>query len=266
MIPIQQYMTPDQFLIMAAGIFGLIFGSFANVCIHRLPIAESVVSPRSRCPQCRNLIAWYDNIPILSWLWLKACCRHCGLSISWRYPLIELLMALSWMGLAWHYSLNPMLLISIVLVSILWVLTMIDLDTGLLPDVLTLPGIIIGLGFQWWQGDILSSVIGAVAGYAIFWIINWIFWRVTGVQGMGHGDFKLLAMLGAFLGWQALPMVIFMSSVSGALIGAVYLLISGKGKRAQIPFGPFLALAAMIWLLTGNDALRLLVKYVQLPI
>lgn len=239
-------------LIFACGLFGLVLGSFANVCVHRIPRGESVAFPGSHCPQCEQAIAWYDNIPLFSWLWLKGRCRHCQQSISWRYPLLELLMGLSWALLAWRYGFSPLLLEALVLVSWLWILSLIDLETGLLPNVLTFPGMFIGLLFSWWLGDVLSGVIGLVAGYGFFWLIAKVYLWLTGREGMGYGDFKLLAMLGAFMGWQALPFIVFLSSLTGALIGSALLLLSGKGMRVEIPFGPYLAAAGMIWFLWGH--------------
>jgi len=243
-------------LSIVAGLFGLVFGSFANVCVHRIPRGESVAFPASRCPACRHAIAWYDNIPVFSWLWLRGRCRHCAAPISRRYPLLELVMGASWAGLAWHFGPTPELLMALVLVSLLWVLTLIDLETGLLPDVLTLPGIVIGLGFSAWTGDIVAALIGAVAGYGVFWLVARAFLLFTGREGMGYGDFKLLAMLGAFLGWQALPFIVLVSSLLGAVVGGLYLWLSRQGMRAAIPYGPFLAVAGVVWLLWGEQATR----------
>ncbi|MDX8407632.1 MAG: prepilin peptidase [Mariprofundaceae bacterium] len=244
---------------MVCGLFGLVFGSFANVCVYRIPRRESVAFPGSHCPGCNHAIDWFDNIPLLSWLWLKGRCRHCGGSIAWRYPLLELLMGISWAFLAWHFGPTPQLLMALVLFFLLWVLTVIDLETGLLPNALTFPGIVIGLAFSWWLGDgwqgLLDAGLGAVAGYAVFWLVARIFLLLTGREGMGYGDFKLLAMLGAFMGWQALPFIVFASSLVGAVLGSVFLLLARRGLRAEIPFGPYLALAGMIWLLWGEPLL-----------
>lgn len=243
-------------LTLGAGLFGLVFGSFANVCVHRIPRGESVAFPGSRCPACQHAIAWYDNIPLISWLLLGGRCRHCKAAIAVRYPVLEVLMGISWAWLAWHYGLTPQLLQALVLISMLWILTLIDLETGLLPNVLTLPGIVIGLGFAWWLGDPLDAVIGAVAGYGVFWLVARLFLLVTGREGMGYGDFKLLAMLGAFMGWQALPFIIFFSSMVGAVVGSLLLLGAGKHLRAEIPFGPYLAGAGMVWFIWGHGILH----------
>ncbi|MDX8405565.1 MAG: A24 family peptidase [Mariprofundus sp.] len=243
-------------LVLLCGFLGLLFGSFANVCVYRIPRRESIALPASHCPACMHPIALTDNIPLLSWLLLRGQCRHCRQTISWRYPLLEGLMGLSWAGLAWHFGPVPELPVALTLFFLLWVLTFIDLETFLLPNVLTLPGIALGLLFSWWLGDWQSAVIGMIAGYSVFWLVNRLFLRVTGREGMGYGDFKLLAMLGAFLGWQALPFIILLSSVIGVVVGSIFLWLSRRGFRAEIPFGPYLAGAGMIWLLWGNEILR----------
>jgi len=249
-------MDAASFLILSAGVVGLIFGSFANVCVHRIPLHISVVFPGSRCPACGHAIAWYDNIPLLSWAMLGGKCRYCKSAISIRYPLLELLMGLSWAALAWHFGFTPVLLQALLLVSLLWVLTLIDLETGLLPNVLTFPGMAIGLGFAYWFGYFQDAVIGAILGYGVFWLVARLFLVVTGREGMGYGDFKLLAMLGAFMGWQALPFIVFASSFVGAVAGTVLLLVARKEMRTEIPFGPYLAAAGMIWFLWGAEILQ----------
>lgn len=252
-----------DFLILACALFGLVFGSFANVCVYRLPRHASIIFPGSQCPSCSHAIAWHDNIPIISYLWLKGRCRHCGSSILIRYPLLELCMGASWAGLAWHFGATPQLLMAITLVSLLWILSLIDLETGLLPNALTLPGIALGLAFSAWTGNPLDSLIGAVAGYSVFWVVARTFLLITGREGMGYGDFKLLAMLGAFFSWQALPFIVFLASAVGAVTGGLFLLASGRQARTPIPFGPFLALAGVIWLLAGELLLRLFADMAQ---
>ncbi|MCF7821707.1 MAG: prepilin peptidase [Mariprofundaceae bacterium] len=249
-------MNPELFLVLASGLFGLLFGSFSNVCVHRIPLRISIVSPRSRCPACEHEIAWYDNIPLISWLMLRGKCRSCGAPISIRYPLLELLMGLSWAGLAWKFGFSPLLIQALVMVSLLWMLTLIDLETGLLPNLLTFPGIAAGLLFSFWAGHLQDAIIGAVAGYAVFWLVAKLFLFFTGREGMGYGDFKLLAMLGAFMGWQALPFVIFASSLVGAVVGSAFILLTRKKMRAEIPFGPYLAAAGVVWFLWGGGILQ----------
>jgi len=160
-----------NFVVLMSGIVGLMFGSFSNVCVYRIPRGESVAFPGSHCPNCKHDIAWYDNIPLFSWLWLKAKCRHCTQPISARYPFLELLMGVSWAYLAWHFGPTIWLLHAIVLISFLWILSLIDLETGFLPNALTFPGIAVGLLLAWWLGFFVDAVIGAVVGYGAFWLL-----------------------------------------------------------------------------------------------
>jgi len=241
---------------LLAAVVGLMVGSFCNVCVYRIPRGESVAFPGSHCPNCQHAIAWYDNIPLLSWAWLGARCRHCAQPIAVRYPLLELIVAVTWGWLAWLIGPNMVLLQALVLMTLLWVLTLIDLETMLLPDVITLPSIIIGLSFAYALGYGQDALIGAVVGYGFFWLVAAGYRLFAGREGMGGGDFKLLAMLGAFMGWQALPFIVFMASFSGAIIGSVWLWQGKKDGRAEIPFGPFLSLAGMVWFIWAADILR----------
>ncbi len=238
-------------LAAACGVLGLVFGSFANVLVWRLPRGESVVRPGSRCPSCGHALAWFENIPVLSWLALGGRCRACRARIPLRYPLLELGLGALWGWLGWHFGWTPELARALVLSFWLWTLTWIDLETGLLPDALTFSGMALGLAFSWWMGDWRAALTGMAAGYGVFWLVAWLFLRITGREGMGHGDFKLLAMLGAFLGWQALPFIIFLASATGAAVGALWLWATRESARAPVPFGPFLAGAGMVWLLWG---------------
>lgn len=249
-------MSPQAFLVAACGASGLIFGSFANVLVHRLPRGESIVSPGSRCPSCGHAIAWYDNIPLVSYMILRGRCRHCGVSISPRYLLLELCLGVTWALLPLHFGWSMELAMALVLTLLLWVLAWIDLETGLLPNAVTFPGIAVGILFGIALGHGQDNVIGAVAGYGIFWAVARAFLLMTGREGLGYGDFKLLAMLGAFLGWQSLPFIIFLASFSGAVISGTYLLISRKHARIPIPFGPYLAMAGLIWLVWGVELLH----------
>jgi len=234
---------------------GLMVGSFANVCVYRIPRDESIVFPGSHCPACHPSITARDNIPLFSWLMLGRKCRYCNIPISWRYPLLELMMGVSWGLLAWHFGATPELVVALCLFFLLWVLSFIDLETGLLPNVLTYPGIVLGLLFSWWTGNWQDALIGVVAGYGIFWLIARVFFWLTGREGMGYGDFKLLAMLGAFMGWQALPFIIFASSVVGTFAGIIILMLARRGFRTEIPFGPYLAAAGMVWFVWGHELL-----------
>ena len=247
-------MSQFALTIVSCGVLGLMFGSFANVLVHRLPRGESIVFPGSRCPACGRAIQWRDNIPVLSWLLLRGRCRHCSARIHWRYPLLEAGLAVLWAFLAWHSGPGEHLAMALILSFLLWTLTWIDVETGLLPNALTFPGIGIGLAFAYADGRFADAAIGAAAGYAVFWSVAALYRLAMHREGMGQGDFKLLAMLGAFFGWQALPFIIFLSSFSGAVIGGLMLLFSGRSLRVELPFGPYLAAAGMLWLV-WRDAL-----------
>jgi len=208
--------------------------------------------PRSRCPHCNNLITWWQNIPVLSYLLLRGRCYGCKASISPRYPIIELTSMLLSLIVAWHFGPTPQAVVGIVVTWVFIALTMIDVDHQLLPDSLTLPllwfALLINIGGVF--TDIESAVIGAAAGYAVLWGVFHLFRLVTGKEGMGYGDFKLLAAIGALLGYQALPMVILLSSLVGAVVGFALIAITRRNKNTPIPFGPYLAGAgwlAMVW-------------------
>ncbi len=245
-------MTPWMAL---AALAGVMFGSLANVLIHRIPRRESIAFPASHCPSCGRDIRWYDNVPLLSWLLLKGRCRYCDARIPLRYPLVELSVGLGWGFLAWLLPPGPELASGLVLFYLLLVLSWIDLETGLLPDVLTYPGMLLGILLSAWQGRLLDAVVGVAAGYAFFWMVAMAFLRLTGREGMGHGDFKLLAMLGAFMGWQALPFIVFVASLTGTVFGGLGLLLSRGKLRSEIPFGPYLAFAGLLWFLAGENLL-----------
>ncbi|MEZ5317207.1 MAG: prepilin peptidase, partial [Vicinamibacterales bacterium] len=203
------------------GVCGLAIGSFLNVCIARLPIGQSIVSPPSYCPKCRTPIKWHDNIPVLGWVRLGGRCRACRAPISARYPIVEALTAVLFLWQAIVVGDDLVLLAArLVFTAILIVLFGTDLDTQRLPNVLTLPGIAVGLAFSLVAAPgIVDALIGAALGAAILWLIRWIWFRVTGVEGMGLGDVKMLAMIGAFLGWQQVWVTLFLSSLAGAVIG-----------------------------------------------
>ena len=264
-------------------LFSLMVGSFLNVVIHRLPImmerdwhAEytdyfgdhtspipatgryNLMVPRSRCPHCDHPIGALENIPLLSWLWLKGRCRNCRAPISARYPLVELLTALLSVGVAATLTPGWGTLAALVLTWVLVALTFIDLDKMLLPDQLTLPLLWGGLLFNLLGGfvPLADAVIGAMAGYLVLWALYWAFKLLTGKEGMGYGDFKLLAALGAWLGWQALPIVLLLSSLVGAAIGIGLILLRNHHQGKPIPFGPYLAIAGWIALLWGDSITR----------
>ncbi|WP_413111098.1 prepilin peptidase [Thaumasiovibrio sp. DFM-14] len=266
-----------------AAVLGLIIGSFLNVVIYRLPVMMeqqwqqechacfpehmpapdarqiSLSRPASTCPHCQTAIAFYDNIPVLSWLLLKGRCRHCQSQISVRYPLIELLSGLMAMSVAlmlppsaWSYAV-------IGFTFTLIALTFIDADTQLLPDQLTLPlmwaGITCAL-LGWGPLSLQDAVVGAIAGYLCLWSVYWCFKLLTGKEGMGYGDFKLLAALGAWLGWHNLPMVVLCASLLGAIFGIIQLKLAGEDHHTPFAFGPYLALAGWIAMLWGGPIMN----------
>jgi len=237
-------------------VFGLMVGSFLNVCISRIPAGESVVSPRSRCPRCKTPIAGYDNIPVLSYLLLRGRCRKCGLAISAFYPAIEVATALAFVGQGLVVGDDfPLLGTRLVFTSMLIVLFGTDLQTMRLPDVITLPGIVLGLLFSLVlppPPGIFSSLVGAALGAALPWLIRWLWFRLTGVDGMGLGDVKMLAMIGAFLGWQQVWVVLLFASLCGALVGLGLIAIRQRSLASKLPFGTFLAIAAYFASLFGG--------------
>ena len=263
-----------------ATVFGLIIGSFLNVVIHRLPLimerewrqecAESFPEyhiappqgefnlsvPRSRCPKCQQPVAIKDNIPLLSWLRLKGRCRHCSESISIRYPVVELLSATLCLAVAYQQGFSYFSVALLFFTFTLIAATFIDLDTMLLPDQLTLPLTWAGIALALFNISPLSlqdSVIGAMAGYLSLWSVYWLFKLLTGKKGMGYGDFKLLAALGAWLGWQHLPLIILLSSLVGLVFGLIQLRLKQQGIDKAFPFGPYLAIAGWISMMWGES-------------
>jgi leader peptidase (prepilin peptidase) / N-methyltransferase len=267
-------------LTIVAATLGLFVGSFLNVVIHRLPrmmerdwhaqAAElrgeeateqapfNLATPRSRCPHCGHLITALENIPVVSYVLLRGRCRHCGAGIRGRYPVVELLTATLSAYAAWHFGFGLAALGAILFLWIMIALAFIDLDTQLLPDDLTLPLLWLGLGFNLFGTftDLPSAVIGAMAGYLALWSIYWLFKLTTGKEGMGYGDFKLLAAIGAWLGWQMLPLVILFSSLVGAVVGVALIVVARHGRSVPIPFGPYLAAAGVLALFWGEQIVR----------
>ena len=258
-------------LVAGCALLGMLAGSFFNVVVHRLPRmlaarweddwaawqgqpkparpAYNLSRPRSACPACGRPIAARDNVPLLSWLWLRGACRHCRTPISWRYPLLELVSALLAGGLAWRFGATPQLLAALVLAGFLLRLAWIDLETRLLPDCLTLPLVWLGLGFS--SLDVTGvplheALWGAMAGYVLLWSVAWLFLRLTGREGMGQGDVKLLAALGAWLGLAAVPDVIVLAAGAAVVVGLAGRLFGRLPADAALPFGPFLATAGMV--------------------
>lgn len=236
-------------------VLGLLLGSFANVIILRLPREESIVSPRSRCPQCKTQVNWYDNIPILSWLLLRAKCRACGVKISYRYPLVELIMAILFAVIYWQVGWSWTLLEYLIFAFGLVVVSFIDFDHMILPDVFTVSGVLIGLlgAALNPERSFMSAVGGVLMGGGFLWAIAVIYFALRKQEGMGGGDIKLLAWIGAVLGWTAIPFVILFSSVIGTLVGVAIAIKTKKGLKEGIPFGPYLALSALIYILGGSE-------------
>lgn len=265
------------FLVMSA-IFGLLVGSFLNVVIHRLPkmmeqewraqsleflgqepaepeTRMTLSTPNSSCPQCGHAIRPWENIPVISYLFLRGKCSSCKAAISLRYPLVELLTGALTLVVVAHYGASWQSLLAFVFTAMLIAMSMIDFDTQLLPDKLTLPLLWLGLianSFGLFT-SLQDAVWGAVAGYLALWTVYHLFKILTGKEGMGYGDFKLLAALGAWMGWQALPMIILLSSLVGAIIGISLILFRGRDRQIPIPFGPYLAIAGWIALLWSDE-------------
>ena len=236
------------------GISGLLLGSFLNVCIHRLPRDTSIVFPASHCPHCGTAIPPWLNIPVLSYLLLKGRCRSCEAAISPRYPLVELLTALLGLALYHRFGLTPLFFVLALLSAALIVVTFIDLEHQIIPDEITLTGIAVGFASSFFLPvGWLASLLGILAGGGSLLLIAWGYERCTGTEGMGGGDVKLLAMLGAFLGWQSVPFIIFVSSLAGSAIGVAVMLATKRDRRLAIPFGPFLVIGALTYLFFGEQ-------------
>ncbi len=237
---------------VTAFLLGLVVGSFANVCIHRLPLGQSVVSPPSRCPRCGALIRPWDNLPVLSWLVLRGRCRSCRAPISPRYPAVELTNGVLWLALALLRGPRPQALVSMLLVSALLVLSLIDLEHMLLPDVITLPGTALGLAASALPGSPLrplEAVAAAAGGYLAFAAVWWIWRLLRGVDALGQGDWKLAAMLGACLGWQKMLLTVFLACLIGAVVGVVVLRLRGTDR---LPLGTFLGAAGILVVFLGD--------------
>jgi leader peptidase (prepilin peptidase)/N-methyltransferase len=238
--------------------FGLCIGSFLNVCIYRLPSSMSIVNPsRSICPQCNNAISFYDNIPVFSYLWLKGRCRHCQAPISLRYPLVELMTGIISVDVFFMFGLTFSGLIYFIFISSLLVITFIDIDHKIIPDVITIPGIPIGLAasFVLPAMTFKASLLGLLAGGGSLLIVAWTYNLITRKEGMGGGDIKLLGMIGTFIGWKGVLFTIFAASVAGTFVGVLVMLVKGKDLKFAIPFGPFLSIGAMSYLFFGEKIL-----------
>ena len=239
-------------------IFGLCIGSFLNVCIYRLPQSKSIVHPRSMCPNCGAPIRFYDNIPILSYIALKGKCRHCSASIALRYPLVELISAAFALGVYLKYGLSFDTLIYYAFIATLLVITFIDIDHQIIPDVITLPGIPIffAASFALTQITFVESLIGIVVGGGSLFLVAWLYHLLTKKEGMGGGDIKLLAMIGAVIGWKGVLFTIFVASAVGTLVGMLIILKTRKTMKLAVPFGPFLALGGISYILFGPQLIN----------
>jgi leader peptidase (prepilin peptidase)/N-methyltransferase len=242
-------------------LFGLLIGSFLNVCIYRWPRDQSVVRPRSACPECGTQIAWYDNIPVLSYAILRARCRHCGTRIHWRYPLVELLTALAFAWFVGRYGLNLAAAKYCIFSAILIALVFTDMETLLLPDELTVGGLLIGLAFSAFapssQPTFLNAVYGAAIPAGCIWLGGWLFEKIRHKQGLGFGDVKMLAMIGAFLGLYGTLLTIIVASLVGSVAGFAYIVIARKDPATyQLPFGSFLGAAALFTAIVGQGMIE----------
>jgi len=245
-------------------IFGAAIGSFLNVCIFRLPAETSIVKPRSQCPYCHHPIRNRDNIPLISFILLRGKCRDCGGKISWHYPLVELITALLTLLLFLKFGLTLNFLIFFIFTAVLIVITFIDLDHQIIPDIITLPGIpifslaaIFLVKIPW-----LEVLLGLLIGGGVLFTIAFVYELISKREGMGGGDIKLLAMIGGFLGWKSLMFILLFSSFSGAIVGLTAMIIKKQDMKYAVPFGPFLSAAAVAYLFWGDGFTRLLfVRY-----
>ncbi len=266
-------------LLLYSFLIGAFIGSFLNVVIYRLPIMLerqwktdcselldlksnvplnenfNLCVPRSHCPSCNQQVKAIENIPILSYIFLRAKCKNCGAKISFQYPFIELLTALLTCFIVWKFGLSIQALGAVILTYFLIALSGIDIETQLLPDNMTLPLLWLGIIFNFFSTytDLNSSVLGAIFGYVSLWLVFQVFKVITGKEGMGYGDFKLLGALGAWLGWQSLLLIILLSSAVGAVVGIIMIATNLQERSNPIPFGPYLALAGWITMLYGNQ-------------
>ena len=249
---------PPYFVEVFTFIFGLCIGSFLNVCIYRIPASQSISHPRSSCTRCNEPIPFYDNIPVLSYLWLRGKCRFCREPISLRYPVIELLTGLFALITFLKYGLSLEALIYFVFIAALLVITFIDIDHQIIPDIISLPGIPIFFlaSFGLSQINWLDSLIGILVGGGSLFLVAWIYSLITKKEGMGGGDIKLLAMIGAVIGWKGVLFTIFVASAVGTLAGMLVMLKSRKGMRLKIPFGPFLAIGGIAYIFFGPQLIR----------
>ncbi|MBI4456584.1 MAG: prepilin peptidase [Acidobacteria bacterium] len=263
-----------------AFLFGLIVGSFLNVVIVRVPARQSVIFPRSHCPHCSTAIAVYDNIPLLSYFFLGGKCRHCTRPISLRYPVVEFSTGSLFVAAYWKFGLSPALFLNALFFSALLVLIFTDLYHRILPDVITLPLTLLGFSLSYFQDPSImesqllenwfdlhspwrriashsaQSLLGILVGAGVLWLVAALYLKLRNIEGMGFGDIKLMAAVGAFLGWSLAWLTIFLGSLLGAIVGSAYMMYRKKGRRYELPFGTFLGAAAIASALWGNDLIR----------
>jgi leader peptidase (prepilin peptidase)/N-methyltransferase len=250
--------VPDATLgvatIVVVALFGAMFGSFLNVCIVRLPLDQSIVHPPSHCPRCGAGIAWYDNVPVLSWLLLRGRCRRCGEPISFQYPLVEVATALLWAAAAWCYGLTLTALSAAAFGTILLGIAVTDARHYLIPDEYTWGGLVIGLALAFRGGvaGFLAGLLGAALGFGLLWFIAWAGERAFRKEAMGGGDIKMMTMVGAFVGWKGVLLTLF----GGALLGTIVFVPITLRKRRLVPFGVFLAVAAAVTFVWGEAIVR----------
>jgi len=251
-------MTYDLVLSLFALITGMVVGSFLNVCICRMPKGESVVFPPSHCPQCDYRIRWHDNIPLVSYLLLRGKCRGCGMHISMQYPLVELLNGLLTLALFLRFGPTFLFLALFLFCSALVVITFIDLEYQIIPDEISLPGIVVGFIFSFFLPghSWLNSLLGILLGGGSLLLVAYGYQLLTGKEGMGGGDIKLLAMMGAFLGWKSILFIIFASSLAGSVIGLTMMVVQKKDSKLAIPFGPYLAFGAVLYIFFGRQIIH----------
>jgi leader peptidase (prepilin peptidase)/N-methyltransferase len=274
-------LIPQSFIYVVAGLFGAIIGSFLNVVVHRLPREESIVLPSSRCPSCGAAIAFYDNVPVLSYLMLGGRCRSCKVHISARYPAVEALTAVLWLGVVWRDGLTWALPFDLIFVTAILALIFIDAEHMILPNAITYPGIVFALiarvalpylmgqphfddldmlmngalaGMPLWGASLVGAFIGALVGGGSLWLMGWVWEKLRGIEAMGLGDVKMMFMVGAYLGWRLTILNIFMGVFSGSLIGIALMLRQGKrNMQMLLPFGVFLGIGAVAALLVGRQ-------------
>ncbi len=246
-------MSVDALRLTVLVLLGLSIGSFLNVCVHRLPRRQSLVHPGSRCPHCGYVLRWYDNIPVISYVLLRGRCRGCREYISPRYPMLEVVTLVLFLAHGAVFGWSPMLAVRLLFACAMVVLFAIDLEHHLLPDAVTLPGIVAGLACSLvLPPGIADALLGALLGGGVLWLIGEAYFRYSGQEGMGGGDVKMLAMIGAFLGWKLMLVTLVLSSVAGSVIGVAVIAMKRGGLKYALPYGTFLALGALAASLVGE--------------